>query len=100
MKKNLKIQTVEDTIKHLQTLPPKMEVWIYCDEMNVYIPAIQPQGRVDHIVCKKKYKNAKRNEWQEAIRKDAGKAVVVLNGPQWPIPTMSDIPLTKETKND
>jgi transposase len=52
--------TVADMIKHLQTLPPDMEIWTVWDESGEYSPAVTPQARIDTI---SKRKNVMGKEW-------------------------------------
>jgi hypothetical protein len=70
-----KTLTVEDIIAHLQTLPPKMEVWTTWDESGEYWPATKPQGRIDWVCL---VNRLGRTRWEESLTPGQGKAVCVL----------------------
>ena len=73
--------TVADTIAHLMTFPPDMEVWTTWDESGEYWPATKPQARIDHV---RKVEIRGREQWRERSEEPNGgptgtKAVCVLS---------------------
>ena len=71
-----KTVTVADTIAHLMTFPPNMEVWHVWDESGEYFPATAPQARTDYI---KQVERRGKKRWRECEEHEAQKAVCVLS---------------------
>lgn len=67
--------TINDVIAHLQTMPPDMEVWVTWDESGDYLPATEPQGRVDWV---EQVTRRGKTRWEASFEDGKGKAVCVL----------------------